>query len=203
MKKLFIGMLIFISFLMIAGCSEKKTASPDEVAAGYLNGVVEQDFDIMDRYSVVKYEKIQKPVIEEAMRKNSMTEAEVYESILKYDNVEKMPETYDEYKKTYTEVFRKKLEEEYGKNYSVKSTIVSSEDINEEDKGKLLKEASDYYDRYNVVISDIVDFSKITEIKKMQCKAYISGTKETTEDFSIYVVKVGGEWKVLNLGAGA
>ena len=49
----------------------------------------------------------------------------------------------------------------------------------------------------------IQDIEKIAEIKKMQCKAYLSGTKETTEDFSIYVVKINDEWKVLNLGTGA
>lgn len=203
MKKLFVSMLICLSFLMLAGCSSKTSISPDEVATNYLNGLVEQNFDIFDQHSVVEYEKIQKPIIEEAMRKNSMTEVEVYEKALSGEDVEKMPTNYEEYKKVYTEVVRKKLEKEYGENYSVKTTVVSSTDIAEEDKDELLKEASDYYDRYNVVISDIIDFSKIAEIKKMQCKAYLSGTKETTEDFSIYVVKINDEWKVLNLGTGA
>ena len=100
-------------------------------------------------------------------------------------------------------MYKQLLEKEYGENYSVKTTIISSTTLNESDKAELLKEASDYYDTRNIVISDIVDFSKIKEVQKMQCKVYLSGAKETTEDFSIYVVKVNHQWKVLNIGIGS
>ena len=190
MKKLFAGMLICLSFLMLSGCFAK-TNSPEEVAAKYLSGMVENNYDIMDKYSVVKMEKIVKPIVEEIMRDNSMTEAEVYEMILDGEEVKKMPKNFEEYKKVNREVVRKKLEEEYGKNYSLKVSIISSTDIIGEDKADWLEETSDYCDRYyNIAISDVVDLSKIKEIKKIQCKAYFSGTKETTEDFSIYVVKI-------------
>lgn len=186
----------------VVACSLKTDNSPETVAIEYLNGVTEQNFDIMDKYSIVEYEKIQKPMIEEIMQKQSLTEAEIYARILNGEEVEKVPTTFEEYKKVYVDIFKKKLAEEYGENYSVNATIISSIDIENEDKAEMLEEASNYYDRYNIVISDIVNFSEIKEIKKMKCKVYITGTKETMEDFSVYVVKVNNEWKVLNIGTG-
>lgn len=201
MKKLLIGLMCLL-MAMVVGCSTETDNSPEKIATEYLNGVTEQNFDVMDKYSIVEYEKILKPMIEEFARKQSLTEAEVYERILDGEDVEKMPTTLEEYKKIYIEIFKKKLEKEYGENYSVNATIISSTDIENDDKAEMLEEASNYYDRYNIVISDIVDFSEIREIKKIKCKVYVQGTKETTEDFSVYVVKIHNQWKVLNIGMG-
>ncbi len=203
MMKKFIGIFVSLLIIIVAGCSVKTDHSPEKVATEYLNGLTEQNFDIMDQYSIVEYEKIFKPMIEELMREQSLTEAEIYAKALEGEDVEKMPTNFEEYKKIYIEIFKKKLEQEYGENYSVNATIISSTDIEDDDKGRMLEEASDYYDRYNIVISDIVNFSEIKEIKKIKCKVYITGTKETTEDFSVYVVKIHNAWKVLNIGTGA
>lgn len=203
MKKLFIGILACLLLATVVGCSAKTDNSPEKVATEYLNGVAEQNFDVMDKYSIVEYEKILKPMIEEIARQQSLTEAEAYAKILDGEEVEKMPTSFEEYKKIYIEIFKKKLEKEYGEDYSVKATIISSTDIDDDDKAEMLEEASNYYDKYNIVISDIVNFSEIKEVKKIKCKVYIQGTKETTEDFSVYVVKTNNQWKVLNIGTGA
>lgn len=203
MKKLFIGILACLLLATVVGCSAKTDNSPEKVATEYLNGVAEQNFDVMDKYSIVEYEKILKPMIEEIARQQSLTEAEAYAKTLDGEEVEKMPTSFEEYKKIYIEIFKKKLEKEYGEDYSVKATIISSTDIDDDDKAEMLEEASNYYDKYNIVISDIVNFSEIQEVKKIKCKVYIQGTKETTEDFSVYVVKTNNQWKVLNIGTGA
>lgn len=191
-------------FFSLIGCSTNKnnTNSANEVAINYLNALTEQDVDTMDKYSVVEYESIHKPIIEEAMRKHSKSEQEIYKMILDDEDVSKMPTTYQEYKKTYIEVFRKNLKKEYGEDYSVNTTIISCDDVGT-DKTDILKEASNYYDKYGIVISNIIDFSAINEIQKMECKVYITGNKETTEGFSIYVIKINNKWKVLNAGIGA
>lgn len=199
MKKIFISGLICFLLLSLIGCSSS-TKTPEEVAKNYVKGLAEQNLDEMDKYSIVEYDKILKAMIEEIMLNNSIPEEDIYKIALGNEEVDKIPTNYEEYKKVYVEVFKKKLEKEYGENYSVNTTIISSTDIAEDDKSELLKEASDYYDKYNIVISDIINFSEIEEIKEMQCKAYIKGTKETSEDFSIYVVKIKTEWKVLNIG---
>jgi len=202
MKKIFLRLICYLLIFTVSGCSSKIENLPDKVAENYLNGLAEKDFDTMDQYSIVEYDKIHKAIIEGAMEKYSKTESEIYEAMLIGKDVENKPSNYEDYKKIIVDSSKKDLEEEYGENYSINTTVISSTDIVEEDKAKMLKEASDYYDKLNIVISNIVNFSEIKEVKKMQCKVYISGTEETTEEFSIYVVKTGNEWKVLNIGIG-
>ena len=124
---------------------------------------------------------------------------------LEGEDVETIPTNYEEYKEIFITLFKEKLKKEYGENYSIEASVISFDDMNPDDKNELLEEASDYYDRYGIIISDIINFGAIEESKKIQCKAYIKGEgeKQTTEDFSVYVVNINDEWKVLNLGVGA
>ena len=204
MKKRCINRLICLLLLSLIGCSSS-ASTPEEVAVNYVKGLAQQNFDEMDKYSAVEYETIHRAMIEQIMQQSSKSETEIYEMALEGEDVETIPTNYEEYKEIFITLFKEKLKKEYGENYSIEASVISFDDMNPDDKNELLEEASDYYDRYGIIISDIINFGAIEESKKIQCKAYIKGEgeKQTTEDFSVYVVNINDEWKVLNLGVGA
>lgn len=107
MKKIIIVMLICFSPYLLIGCFAPQANKPDEVATNFLKGLAEQNFDIIDKYSVVESKKIQKPLIDEIIRKNSITEAEFYGKILAGEEIKKMPTNYEEYKKPTQKSFKK------------------------------------------------------------------------------------------------
>lgn len=203
MKKFCAGILVGLLLVTAAGCSVKTSNSPEEVAIAYMHGLMEANLDIMDKYAIVEQEKITKAKVYELMRRNSMTEAEVYEDLLlKYGIVdeEEMPETYEEYMKISMKLWKKYWEETWGENYSVNNgVILSSTDMENEDKEKILEDLSDdYFEPFDIAMSDIVDVSEIEEMKEIKGKLYITGTEETTSTFTTYVVKVNKQWKALN-----
>lgn len=204
MKKhigLIVTALLLISVLAFTGCKTASSATPEDVACGYLSGLANQDYNKMDKYSLIKQEQLFRPIIEEQMKRYSKTEAEIYAMLLEDEDIDKMPVNFSQYVSTYKELMTEKFKEQYGEDYSINATVISITDMSEEDKSALLLEASDYFDELNVKISDIVGFSKIESVKTCKCKLYIKGSKdEQVSTVSIYVAKTGGAWKVLNIG---
>lgn len=203
MKKICALLICAIIVLCIfSSCSNPQ--SPEEVANIYLSAMPLFDYDKMDTVSIIPYKLFFQSVVDSVKESLDISEEEAYKHISESVGLENEIHSYEEYKKEFGMLMNQELVDEYGENYSMDVSIISITDLTDEDKSELLKEASDYYDKNHIRISDIVDFSKIEQCKQVDAKVYYNGKKVDeikTDNISIYLAKVNGEWKVLNIGS--
>ena len=201
MKK--ISLLLCLAFIIcsISGCG--KNTSPDDIAYTYLNAAANFDYDGMDSVSVISYQDLYESIIKSLAEKQDKTEAEIFEQVSKLYEFENKVSNVSEYIAEFQKYQKNKFKNSYGEDASIDVSIINISDLSEDDKSKMLSEASDYYDSQGVIISDIINFAKINQCKKVKSKVYYrssNGKKDETENLTIYLIEINKKWKVLNLG---
>ena len=162
--------------------------SAEEAAAEYLNALYSRDFDKMNKYNVIDYTDYIKKSITSESKKGYYAIYDSYKDFLKSED-ERLKE-YSDYKKNDIP--------------NIRVATVGSEDIVEEDKEDLLEEleedVSNLINGYknideNVNEKNIIDISKIREIKKLKCIIRI-GNENEKHDGHIYCLKINNKWRV-------
>lgn len=204
-KTIIVLALVFCLSIFSAGCFFVGN-KPEDVAVNYLEAAANYDINKMDENSIVPSKIIFMAGVENAKKSQNMTEEEIWETYAKWFSLDKVPKNFEEYIQATVEYSKKELADKYGDNYSCNVSIIGLEEMDEGDINDMLHEASDHYDDQGIIISDIVDFSKIKQCKKITCKVYYSGEKvdqnsdDAVTEQSVFVVNIDGRWKVLNLG---
>lgn len=202
MKKLIVLCCIILNLMIcISGCSQTK---PEDIASNYISGATELDFDKIEKNSIVPYKTIFMAQINSYMESNQKTEEEIWQIFAENYEFDEVPKNFEEYKEMFTVYAKEEIKSQYGEDFSAKVSVITSEEKNENEINSILNEASDYYDDYDIIISDIISFADIKECKEVTCKIYLSGEnveeENSIEECSVYVVKIKNKWKVLNLG---
>lgn len=184
-------------------------STPYSAAFIYVNGLAEVGFDILDRYTLFSSDRLLKPMIENTMEKNSISEQDAYKLFLAdlpYSQEMKAPSNFKEFIHNITECKEKEIEAKYGKKQSMSMEIG---DIEDADKEEAYKEVFDFYnnysDEFSVDISDVIDISEIEDMKKTYGTVIYyetEGRPNVIDKVSrpIYIVKIDGGWTVFNKG---
>ncbi len=202
MKKIVLICFLAIIFCSLYGCEAGN--SPEDIANTYLNALANFNYDTMDSVSIISYKDLYEPIIKSLAEKSDMTEEEVFERLSNMYEFENKASNISEYIVEFQKYAKKDLTDYYGENASIDVSIISISDLSDDDKSEMLLEASDYYDSQGIVISDLVNFSKINQCKKVDAKVYYKSSdseKNKTDSFTIYLVEIDKKWKVLNIGA--
>lgn len=209
-KSLVITVLIAAAAVITAGSIgiSLLTAPPEDaetVAAKYLDAVMDVDYDGMNRYLAMPYDKLFPEMLEvyEKQVKKAQDEEDSYsleyaKEQLKTFQLLSEKETVKKAFSQLSGILNKSRKEAYGKDYTRTVEVINTDVYTKSEKNKALQSLKSTYTDVDLRISNYFPINKVEEMATLTCEV----SEEGAEDFgsfemTITLICVDGKYKVL------